>query len=151
MYPTYPTPAGVGGSHYPGATHNPYIAAGHPAHPPPDAGLYGATPVTRVQPEPPGYPIGAAAGYPSGPSHLQQPQPPPLPVKPGISAEAAKARRSAAFRRTAVESLTKRLLASLQQSESEIQKQTIEMLEKTAKVEANRKVGSRSMLLYVVF
>lgn len=145
MYPTYPTPTVAGGAQYPGAVHNPYISAGHPAHSGPDAGLYSAS---RVQPVPPGYPIGAAAGYPSGPSHLQQPQPVPPPVKPGISAEAAKSRRSAAFRRTAVESLTKRLLASLQQSEPEIQNQTIEMLEQTAKIEANRKVGCRSIPLY---
>lgn len=139
MYPTYPTQTSTGSAHYPTA-HNPYISPmkpGHLGHPPPDAGLYGATPVSQPPPGPPAYPVGAAVGY-HGAHH--QPSPPPPPPKTGISAEAAKARRSAAFRRTAIESLTKRLLASLQQSEIQIQHKSVKVMEEKAHLEDNRKV-----------
>lgn len=139
LYPTYPTTASAGRSHYPPA-HNPYIASAQPTYPSPDSGLYGSTPATRPPPTPPAYPVGGAVGYPGGPPPMPQGQPQP-PPNPGTSAEAAKARRSAAFRRTAMEALTKRLLASLQQSEPEIQQKTAEALGQRTKLEENRKVG----------
>eukprot|EP00892_Ulva_mutabilis_P007351 jgi/Ulvmu1/4989/UM021_0006.1 len=132
MYPTYPAQSPMAASHYP-AAHNPYISQPPPARAAPDAGLYGAV----RPPGPPAYPVGAAAGYPSAQSPLYPPPPPP---KPGMSPEAAAARRSAAFRRTAIESLTKRLLASLQQSEPQVQHKAVEALEEKALLEENRKV-----------